>query len=87
MNAAFTYNRTSGVRGQRHTLHPAARQQRHLQAEQVGRQAAGRHGDVEVHPGEDKTRELLRDEGGNQDVPLLSGHPFQVMLYKVGGGG
>lgn len=43
------------MRGQRHVLHPAARQQRHLQAEQVGRQAAGRRGDVEVHPGEDKT--------------------------------
>lgn len=59
------------MRGQRHILHPAARQQRHLQAEQVRRQAAGRRGDVEVHPGEDKTRELLRDEGGQSRRTLV----------------
>lgn len=76
------------MRGQLHILHPAARQQRHLQAEQVGRQAAGRLGDVEVHPGEDKTRESsCCGMGGGQDVPLLSGHPLQVKPYKVVGGG
>lgn len=54
-NGAFTYSRGSGGRGQLHLLHPATRQQRHLQAEQVGRQAAGRLGDAEAHPGEDNT--------------------------------
>ena len=37
-------------------LHPAARQQHHLQVEQVGRQVAGGLGDVEAHSGEERGR-------------------------------
>lgn len=62
------------MRGQLHILHPAARQQRHLQAEQVGRQAAGRLADVEVHPGEDRTRESSccgMGDGGRQSRRTL----------------
>lgn len=55
INGRCTYDGGSSVRGHLHVLHPATRQQHHLQVEQVCRQVACGLGDVKAHSGGGQT--------------------------------
>lgn len=85
-NDAFTYNRGSAAPGHVHILHPATRQQRHLQVEQVSRQEAARLGGVEAHPGRNTHGESSCQGRRQQShLPLVSGHLSQSTPHKIVG--